>query len=316
MLSPHFHRAPTSGSHLHSPAARLPPPLARGVRCPPAISLFERSPDVSSPSPSRRQRDRGRCGRRGDPGGRLGRPRHHHERLDLRRPARLPAGQGLHQAVSGPREVQARPGRLGHRRRRRRRRPRDDRQLLARPEGHRPGRPRLQQDRQGRDLHRHQPGQHARRTSRRTQIQAIFSGQVRNWRTCRARRPPARSTSSSARRPPARRTRSRRSSWARRSVTGAAQKASNGLVQQAVQSDKNAIGYVSLTSSRAPTPSAYKGVGCNLRNAKSGQYGGVRNFWMVTRGRARGRRSRSSSTGSQTPRRARRSSRTHWVPLK
>ena len=29
---------------------------------------------------------------------------------------------------------------------------------------------------------------------------------------------------------------------------------------------------------------AYKGVGCTLRNAKSGQYGGVRNFWMVTRG--------------------------------
>ena len=49
------------------------------------------------------------------------------------------------------------------------------------PKDSRSGRPGLQQDRQGRDLHRHQPGQHARATCRRTQIQAIFSGQVRNW---------------------------------------------------------------------------------------------------------------------------------------
>ena len=54
------------------------------------------------------------------------------------------------------------------------------------------------------------------------------------------------------------------------------------------------------TSSRARNAVAYKGVACTLRNAKSGQYGGVRNFWMVTRGRAaRAARCRSSSTGSQ-----------------
>ena len=53
------------------------------------------------------------------------------------------------------------------------------------------------------------------------------------------------------------------------------------------------------TSSRAPAPRPTRASACNLRNAKSGQYGGVRNFWMVTRGRARGRRCRSSSTGSQ-----------------
>jgi phosphate transport system substrate-binding protein len=28
----------------------------------------------------------------------------------------------------------------------------------------------------------------------------------------------------------------------------------------------------------------YQGVPCTLRNAKSGQYGGSRNFYMVTRG--------------------------------
>ena len=50
-------------------------------------------------------------------------------------PLAVAARQGLPQAVSGPGEVQARPGRLGRRRRRRRRRPRHDRQLLARSEG-------------------------------------------------------------------------------------------------------------------------------------------------------------------------------------
>jgi len=64
----------------------------------------------------------------------------------------------------------------------------------------------------------------------------------------------------------------------------AAEKASNGLVQQAVKSDKQAIGYVSLAFTSGTNPAAYNGVGCNLRDAKSGQYGGVRNFWMVTLG--------------------------------
>jgi phosphate transport system substrate-binding protein len=32
----------------------------------------------------------------------------------------------------------------------------------------------------------------------------------------------------------------------------------------------------------------YQGIPCNLRNAKSGQYGGVRNFWMVTKGTPKG----------------------------
>jgi phosphate transport system substrate-binding protein len=32
----------------------------------------------------------------------------------------------------------------------------------------------------------------------------------------------------------------------------------------------------------------YKGVACSLRNAKSGQYGGVRNFWLVSRGKLSG----------------------------
>ncbi len=66
--------------------------------------------------------------------------------------------------------------------------------------------------------------------------------------------------------------------------TTMAQKGSNGLVQQSVHTDPNAIGYVSLAFTKGVHTVAYNGVPCTLRNAKSGQYGGVRNFFMVTRG--------------------------------
>ena len=71
-------------------------------------------------------------------------------------------------------------------------------------------------------------------------------------------------------------------------LSAAQQKGSNGLVQQTVASDKNAIGYVSLDFLNGVSPVGYQGVPCNLRNAKSGQYAGTRNFWMVTRGKATG----------------------------
>ena len=38
----------------------------------------------------------------------------------------------------------------------------------------------------------------------------------------------------------------------------------------------------------ASTPVGYEGIPCTLRNAKSGQYLGVRNFWMVTKGAPKG----------------------------
>jgi phosphate transport system substrate-binding protein len=69
-----------------------------------------------------------------------------------------------------------------------------------------------------------------------------------------------------------------------RPSSSASQKQSNGLVQQSVRSNPNAIGYVSFDFSKGVNAVPYRGVACNLRNAKSGQYGGVRNFWMVTRG--------------------------------
>jgi phosphate transport system substrate-binding protein len=98
-------------------------------------------------------------------------------------------------------------------------------------------------------------------------------------------------------------------------TTSIAAKASNGLVQQAVQSDPNAIGYVSLDFISGTNVSGYNGVACNLRNAKSGEYGGVRNFWMVTRGRATGVVSAFISW-VQNNAKAQAIVGKHWVPLK
>ena len=100
------------------------------------------------------------------------------------------------------------------------------------------------------------------------------------------------------------------------SLTGAvSQKASNGLIQQAVKSNKNAIGYVSMDFIAGTNAAAYNGVACNLRNAKSGEYGGVRNFWMVTRGPAKGNIQKFIKWAQDSPAAAKITG-THWVPLK
>jgi phosphate transport system substrate-binding protein len=58
---------------------------------------------------------------------------------------------------------------------------------------------------------------------------------------------------------------------------------SNGLVQNKVHVDEHAIGFVSLAFTAGVHTVGYQGIPCTLRNAKSGQYQGVRNFWMVTK---------------------------------
>lgn len=63
---------------------------------------------------------------------------------------------------------------------------------------------------------------------------------------------------------------------------------SNGLEQTAVHGDKQAVGFVSFAYTGGVNAVGYEGVACNLRNAKSGQYAGVRNFWMVTKGAPKG----------------------------
>jgi phosphate transport system substrate-binding protein len=63
---------------------------------------------------------------------------------------------------------------------------------------------------------------------------------------------------------------------------------SNGLEQTAVHGDKQAVGFASFAYTAGVNAVGYEGIACNLRNAKSGQYGGVRNFWMVTKGAPKG----------------------------
>jgi phosphate transport system substrate-binding protein len=65
-------------------------------------------------------------------------------------------------------------------------------------------------------------------------------------------------------------------------------KASNGLQAQTIKSDPNAIGYASFSFTKGLHVVPYLGVPCTLRNAKSGQYGGARNFYLVSRGGATG----------------------------
>jgi phosphate transport system substrate-binding protein len=92
-------------------------------------------------------------------------------------------------------------------------------------------------------------------------------------------------------------------------------RSSNGLQAQAIRSNPNAIGYASFNFTEGLHNIPYRGVRCSLPNAKSGQYLGSRNFWMVTRGQARGaakafirwiRRSRTANTIISR----------HWVPLR
>jgi phosphate transport system substrate-binding protein len=65
---------------------------------------------------------------------------------------------------------------------------------------------------------------------------------------------------------------------------------SEGLEVSAVGADKSAIGFTSFAATLTGGVHTvdYQGVTCNLANAKSGQYAGVRNFWMVTKGVPKG----------------------------
>jgi phosphate transport system substrate-binding protein len=63
---------------------------------------------------------------------------------------------------------------------------------------------------------------------------------------------------------------------------------SNGLVQNKVKTDEGAIGFVSFKFTSGINAVGYQGIPCTLQNAKSGQYQGVRNFWMVSKGAPKG----------------------------
>lgn len=95
----------------------------------------------------------------------------------------------------------------------------------------------------------------------------------------------------------------------------ASQKASNGLIQQSVRSDPQAIGYVSLAFAEGLNATAFKGTPCTLRDAKSGAYEGARNFWMVTRGAPEGP-VKTFIAWIQSSQRAEKVILTEWVPIR
>ena len=147
------------------------------------------------------------------------------------------------------------------------------------------------------------------------QIQAIFSGQVRNWEQVEGAtvtgpidlvvRTPASGTQDAF---------DKIFMGSKKTSANAAAKASNGLVQQTVRSSKNAIGYVSFDFTEGTNPVSYQGVGCTLANAKSGQYGGTRSFYMVTRGQARGAVAKFITWAQRSPAAQKITSR-GWVPV-
>jgi phosphate transport system substrate-binding protein len=72
--------------------------------------------------------------------------------------------------------------------------------------------------------------------------------------------------------------------------TLAAQKTSEGLLKQAVESDPNSIGFLSNYNADdgGVNSVGFNGIGCTKANAASGSYAGVARFYEVTKGEAKG----------------------------
>lgn len=92
-------------------------------------------------------------------------------------------------------------------------------------------------------------------------------------------------------------------------------KASNGLQAQSIKADPQSIGYASFSFTKGLFDVPYEGVPCTLRNAKSGEYGGIRNFYFVTRGKAKGVAKRFIEF-SRKSNAAKKIIASDWVPLK
>jgi phosphate transport system substrate-binding protein len=100
-----------------------------------------------------------------------------------------------------------------------------------------------------------------------------------------------------------------------RVAASATTKASNGLQAQTIKSDPNAIGYASFSFTKGLHDVPYQGVPCTLRNAKSGQYAGTRNFFLVSRGAATGVAKKFIEFARSNPT-ALRIVASNWVPLR
>ncbi len=101
----------------------------------------------------------------------------------------------------------------------------------------------------------------------------------------------------------------------KKTFSGATAKASNGLIEQQLERDPLAIGYLSLAFQKGVHIVNYKGVPCNLRAAKSGQYPGTRPLFLVSRGAPAGAAARWIRWIRNNPR-ALQIAATSWVPFK
>jgi len=101
----------------------------------------------------------------------------------------------------------------------------------------------------------------------------------------------------------------------KKTFSGASQKASNGLIEQQLQRDPLALGYLSLAFQKGVHIVNYKGVPCTLRAAKSGQYPGTRPLFLVSRGPASGA-SKKWINWIRNNKQALRIASSSWVPFK
>jgi phosphate transport system substrate-binding protein len=88
---------------------------------------------------------------------------------------------------------------------------------------------------------------------------------------------------------------------------------SNGVVREYVRADPNGVGAVPVALTRGVHSVAYQGAPCSHVNAKIGTYPGVDDFWMVTRGAARGA-ARSFIKWILFSKSARKIINSHWLP--
>jgi phosphate transport system substrate-binding protein len=96
----------------------------------------------------------------------------------------------------------------------------------------------------------------------------------------------------------------------------AAEEPSEGLLEQQVENDPKAVGF--LSNYRADNGSVnavgYNGVACSLANATSGQYTGVARFYEVTKGKATGAAAKFISW-IDTSKAAKKIIHSQWIPL-
>ncbi len=149
------------------------------------------------------------------------------------------------------------------------------------------------------------------------QVQQIFSGKVRDW---------SQVSGSSASGPI--------DVYSRTSVAGvlttfqntllggakvgsfATQQASEGLMQNAIKKDPNAIGFLSdyFALASGVHAVAYNGTACSVANVVSGTYPGTSDFYEVTKGPAKGQ-VQAFIYWIQTSSTARKIIQTNWIPL-